>query len=258
MLGAAIIALVGIILWVIAGMLIYHRRQALHKTELMRRVETYSAEDVAGVSPGKLVEVKGTLRCENPLTSEMAEQECAYYHSRVIREYEETERDSDGDLRTERKSETVASNEQFAPFAVEDDSGAVGVRGEGAEVDAIEVMNRFENNTGGGGGITIGGVLVSLGGGERTIGYRYVESILRIDEPVYVLGVVQEDGHLGSPKEDDQESRFIISYRSEEQLEKKYKRDALIMTLIAVGMFLFGTAFVVVGVADITGAADLL
>ena len=86
------------------------------------------------------------MRCESPLKSEVSEQTCAYYHSRVIREYEDTDRDADGDLQTRRRSEVVASHEQFAPFVVEDESGTVGVRGEGAETDALEVLNRFERD----------------------------------------------------------------------------------------------------------------
>jgi hypothetical protein len=142
----------------------------------------------------------------------------------------------------------MASNERFAPFVVEDDSGAVGIRGEGAEVDALEVMNRFENDTGGEGSITLGGISVNLGGGARTIGYRYVESVLPVDAPVYVLGVAQEDGHIGAPAEEGGEKRFLISHRSEEQLEKKYRRAALLLGLLAVGLFLFGAIFVVAGV----------
>jgi hypothetical protein len=46
----------------------------------------------------------------------------------VVREHQETERDADGDLETRRRSEVVATNERFTPFAVEDGSGAVGVR----------------------------------------------------------------------------------------------------------------------------------
>ena len=38
----------------------------------------------------------------------------------------------------------VASNERLAPFAVEDGSGTVGVGGEGAEVDALKVVDRSE------------------------------------------------------------------------------------------------------------------
>jgi len=127
----------------------------------------------------------------------------------------------------------------------------VGIRGEGAEVDALEVMNRFENDTGGERSITLGGLTVNLGGGARTIGYRYVESVLPVDAPVYVLGVAKEVGHIGAPAEQDGEQRFLISHRSEEQLEKKYRRAALLLGLLAVGLFLFGAIFVVGVVAGI-------
>ena len=56
--------------------------------------------------------------------------------------------------------------ERFAPFFVEDPSGTVGVRGEGAEVDALEVANRFEESEDGGPGFKIGGVTVQTGEGE--------------------------------------------------------------------------------------------
>jgi E3 Ubiquitin ligase len=246
---AVIFSVVGIVTWIAAGVLLYFRRKSLGKIELMRSVQTSAASDVSATAPGTLVEVKGTLRCENPLKSEMAEQTCAYYLSQVMREYEVTDRDSDGDLRTRRRSEVVASNERFAPFIVEDESGVVGVRGEGAEVDALEVMNRFERDTGGAGSITLGGLTVNLGGGDRTIGYRYLEKILPLDSPVYVLGAAQEDGQVGAPSEEvEGAARFLISYRSEEQLEKKLKRDTLWQGSIAVGLFLFGLLFLAVGV----------
>ncbi len=251
MLGTLIFLVFGIVMWIAAGVLLYFRRRQLQKIELMQQVQTSNATDVSALDPGTPVEVKGTLRCESPLTSEMAEKECAYYISQVIREYQETERDASGDLETKRRSEVIASNEQFAPFVVEDDSGAVGVRGEDAEVDAYQVMNRFEHHRGGGTSISLGGFTVNLGGGDNTIGYRYKESILPVDEPVYVLGAVQNDGEIGAPEE--AEKRFLISYRSEEQLEKKFRRDALILTLIAAGLFLFGAIFVAVGLAAALG-----
>ena len=162
---AIIFLLFGVLAWVAVGVLLYFRRKTLGKTEAMRRVETSTATEATGMAPGTPVEVKGNLRCESPLESEMAGQTCAYYLSQVIREYQETHRDADGDLETRRRSEVMASNERFAPFAVEDGSGAIGVRGEGAEVDALEVMNRFERDTGGAGSVTLGWLTVNLGGG---------------------------------------------------------------------------------------------
>lgn len=256
MLGTIIFLAFGIVMWVAAGVLLYFRRRQLRKTDLMQQVETSEAASVPDLAPGTLAEIKGTLRCESTLTSEMAEKECAYYISKVIREYQETRRDADGDSKTTRRSEVIASNEQFAPFVVEDASGTVGVRGEGAEVDAYQVMDRFEKDTGGR-TISLGGFTVNLGGRERTIGYRYQESILLVDEPVYVLGAVQRDGEIGAPADADGEKRFLISYRSEEQLAKKIKRDALVLTLIAAGLFVFGAAFVAVGVAAALGYIGL-
>ncbi|MGH3090077.1 MAG: E3 ubiquitin ligase family protein [Rubrobacteraceae bacterium] len=241
----------GILAWVAVGVLIYFRSKQLGKTEVMRSTETSQASDAATAAPGTLVEVKGTLRCEDPLTSEMSERTCAYYLSQVIREYRETDRDSDGKTTTRRRSEVVASNEQFAPFAVEDDSGAIGVKAEDAEVDAMEVVNRFEKDDGSGrGSITLGGFTVNLGGGEQTIGYRHVEKILPVDAAVYVLGPVGHDDEIAASGDE----RFIISYRSEEQLEKKYKKDALTLALVAAGLFVFGLIFVGVGVAAAVGA----
>ena len=47
----------------------------------------------------------------------------------MIRGYRETDKDADGDLKARRRSEVVASEGRFAPFAVVVGSGAVGVRG---------------------------------------------------------------------------------------------------------------------------------
>lgn len=257
MLFALIFALFGVLMWVAAGVLLYYRRKQSRKAGLMGATQTSSAAEVPGIAPGTQVEVKGTLRCEEPLTSEMAKERCAYYVSRVIREYRETDRDADGDLKSRRRTEVVAESERFAPFAVEDPSGAVAVVGEGAEVDAREVTNRFEKDTGGGSGIEIGGVTIQLGQGERTIGYRYVESILPLDAPVYVLGTALGDGRIGAPAE-DAEGRFLISHRSEEELGKRYRRDALLLGLIAAGLFLFGAVFLAVGLGAGLFAAAVL
>jgi hypothetical protein len=87
MLFTLIFAVVGIVVWVAAEVLHYNRRKQLRKTDLMHRVETSQTAEVAGFSAGTPVEVKGFLRCEEPLESEMAGHECAYYLSQVIREF---------------------------------------------------------------------------------------------------------------------------------------------------------------------------
>ncbi len=247
MVAFLILLLFAVIFLVAGGVLLYFRNRTRQKSALMGQTETSPAADVSGLAPGTLVEVKGTLRCEVPLTSEMAQETCAYYSSQVIREYLERDYDDD-DTGSDRRSEVIAQNEQFAPFVVEDESGTVPVNAEGAEVDARQVVNRFDRDTGNEGTFSLGGMTVNLGGGERTIGYRYTESILPVDAPVYVLGTVQESGGLGAPSSGEAGHRFVVSHRSEEALGQSLGKTVLWLGVGGVGALVLGVVLLVVGI----------
>ncbi len=253
---AALIFLFFALAMLIAGVvLLYFRGRTRQKAALMKSVQTSDASEASALSPGTLVEVAGTLRCEEPLISEMSNRSCAYYSSHVTREYLDNRRDDDNDRPgSNRRSETLAENRQFAPFSVEDGTGSALVDAKEADIDAEQVVDRFERNTGGEGhSISFGGTTLSLAGGERTIGYRYTESILPVDAPVYVLGVVGDRGEISAPPKDRGDQRFVISYRSEEDLDRSLGRSSLWLGLIALGLFVLGAAFGAVGVAALTG-----
>jgi hypothetical protein len=243
-----ILLLFAVIFLVAGGVLLYFRNRTKQKSALMSQTETSNASDIGGIAPGTLVEVKGTLRCDEPLTSEMAEKTCAYYSSTVTREYLRDDYNDDNDVGSDRRTEIIAQNVQFAPFMVEDDSGFVGVHAEGAEVDARQVMNRFDRNTGNEGSFSLGGVSVNLGGGERTIGYRYTESILSVDESVYVLGAVQEGGTIGAPHSGEKGNRFVVSHRSEEAHTQSLGKTALWLGVGGAAALVIGVVLLVVGI----------
>jgi E3 Ubiquitin ligase len=247
MLAFLIFLLFAIVFLVAGGVLFYFRRKTQQKSALMEQTQTSDAANVLGLAPGTLIEVKGTLRCDSPLTSEMAGRSCAYYSARVTREYLERDYD-DEDHGSDRRSETLAHNEGFAPFFVEDATGRVAIRGEEAEVDAEQVVERFERPAGEGSSISFGGATLQLGGGERTIGYRYTESILPVDAPVYVLGVLQENGEIGAPPSGSKEKRFVVSYRSEEALSQNFGRNVLWLGLGAAGAFVLSIVFLLIGI----------
>ncbi len=163
-----ILLLFAIIFLVAGGVMLYFRSRSQQKTGLMTQTETSNASDVSSLAPGTLVEVKGTLRCEEPLTSEISGKTCAYYIATVSREYLERDHDDD-DVGSDRRTEILSQNHQFAPFSVEDATGSVPVNAEGAEVDAREVVNRFERNTGNEGpSISLGGATLNLGGASAS------------------------------------------------------------------------------------------
>jgi hypothetical protein len=248
MVAFLILLLFAVIFLVAGGVLLYFRNRTKQKSALMSQTETSRASDVSGLSPGTLVEVKGTLRCEEPLTSEMAEKTCAYYSSTITREYLRPDHDDDNDVGSDRRTEVMAQNVQFAPFTVEDDSGSVAVDAEDAEVDARQVMNRFDRNTGNEGTFSLGGVSINLSGGERTIGYRYTESILPVDESVYVLGTVQEGGGIGTARSGDEGHRFVVSHRSEEALGQSLGKTVLWLGVGGAASLVLGVVLLVVGI----------
>jgi hypothetical protein len=248
-----LILLLFTVIFLVAGIaLLYFRNKNKQKAALMGQTETSGASDVSALAPGTLVEVKGTLRCEEPLTSEMTGEKCAYYSSKVIREYLERDYDDD-DVGSDRRSEVVAQDEQFAPFTVEDSTGSVAVNAEGAEMDAKQVVNRFERNTGSEGpSISLGGATVHLGGGERTLGYRYTESILPVDAPAYVLGTVQEGGGIGAPA-GDEGHRFVVSHRSEEALGQSLGKTVLWLGVGGIASIVVGVILLIVGIFILIG-----
>jgi hypothetical protein len=253
MVAFLILLLFAIIFLVAGGVMLYFRSRSQQKAGLMTQTETSNASDVSSLAPGTLVEVKGTLRCEAPLTSEMAGQTCAYYSATVTREYLERDNDDD-DVGSDRRSEIISQNEQFAPFSVEDETGSVPVNAEGAEVDARQVVNRFERNTGNEGpSISLGGATLNIGGGERTIGYRYTESILPVDAPVYVLGTVQESGEIGAPPPGESGHRFVVSHRSEEALGQSLGKTVMWLGVGAIGAFVLGVVLLVIGIIVLMG-----
>jgi hypothetical protein len=248
MVAFLILLFFAILFLVAGGVLLYFRSRTKHKSALMSQTETSNASDVSGIAPGTLVEVKGMLRCDEPLTSEMAERTCAYYSSTVTREYLRSDYDDDdNDVGSDRRTEIIAQNVQFAPFMVEDDSGFVGVHAEGAEIDSRQVVNRFDRNVGNEGTFTLGGMTVNLGGRERTIGYRYTESILPIDAPVYVLGTVQDGGGIGAPASGEKGHRFVVSHRSEEALGQSLGKTVLWLGVGGIASLVLGVVLLVIG-----------
>src|SRR4051812_12445119 len=154
----------------------------------MAATQTSKASDVAKLAPGTIVEVKGNLRCQAPLKGEFSQETCAYFWAKTDREEVYYERDSQGRNERKTRTQTIHSNIRFAPCLVQDQSGAVALNVDGAEVEGEQVVNRREREQQG-----VTSVLVSLatgGGGGDLI---HTETILRLDIPIYVLGEVQPD-----------------------------------------------------------------
>ena len=217
--------------------LLWWRGRVGTEIALMTSLETSGAGNVTKLSPGMVVEVKGTLRVRGPLTAEFSGKPCAYFSAEIEREEVYYERDSQG--RDQRKTRTtnVYSNMKYGQCLVEDSSGRVGIDFEGATVEAVQTVNEPTAAPTSGSGI-IGGVLSALSNSNST--FTRKESILAPDIPIYVLGEVQQDGLIGKPAKGSKNKTFVISHKSEEERVKSLTSTT--RWLLAIAIILFAVA----------------
>lgn len=238
-----ILIMVGIVLYFVhrrhTGRLGHMKRLRTSTVKSLQETAQAVAQEIGAGSWGEYVEVKGKIQCDRPLSSELSQTPCVYYETKVVREYEETYTDSDGHRRTRRSSDTVSSNNQSIPFWIEDSTGRIEIEPEGADIDAIQTMNEFRPQGGGGSQVSFGNFSFSfdvhIGSGGRTLGYRFVERLLPLDRRAYVLARVSDhSGRLALVKPTESGQVFLISLKSEEQLTTSSQKTA---DLTFYGMF---------------------
>jgi DNA-directed RNA polymerase specialized sigma subunit len=123
-------AIVGIILLIISGILFWvqrNQKQKIFSIKSARKVtaaelnETASgvAAEIGGGSWRDYVKVWGKIQVEEPLLSEHTRQKCVHYQAKVLREYEETvtTRNSEGEVerKTERKAKPFPAISRPSP-----------------------------------------------------------------------------------------------------------------------------------------------
>jgi hypothetical protein len=249
-----ILIILGAILMIVGAVLIWTGRRTQRFVNLMRQAAPMTADQIPGAFPGMLIAISGVARSDRPLKSEHGQTPCLYYTSSIEREYETTEytaatKDKPAQRSTRRVTESVSSNSQFTDFALEDATGRVHVSPEDATFDARSTMNRFEPAASGGtGSISVGSFSINLGDGDRTLGYRYRESVIPVDEPVFVLGVVTETGEIAKPGRNRKDAALVVSHRSEEALREAWGNSARWQAYGAIGSFLVGSVLVIIAI----------
>lgn len=226
-----VLVVFAVIALAVAGGLFWWRRRVGRELGLMAATPTTKAAEVARLAPGAVTEVKGTLRCAGPLTSEFSKQPCAYFKAEIQREVVYYARDSQGKRERQTRTESVHSNIRFAPCIVEDDSGRVAINLEGAEVEGQQVVNRREAEPQSVAATVVS--VIALGGADSSP-LVHTETILPLDVPVYALGEVAPDHAIGKPAAGSKNRVFVVSTKSEEQRSKDLGSTMTWLLVIAI------------------------
>ncbi len=216
-------------------------------------------EDAAGVAQEmgsgsfrELVKVRGRIECPKPLTAELSHTPCVSYRYSVTREYEEVlwERDKEGRSvrRVHRKSEVVASNEARTTFWLDDGTGKILVHPERAKLDLVKSHSSFQPFHTGPSSFSVGSFVLNLGSAPGgTLGYRYEEECLPLDQEVTVVAEAGDGGGelgLRSPEAVDQP--FLVTRNLQEVIRRDRLSVAILkgmsvgLAVVAVFIFLLG------------------
>ena len=243
---------VGVILLVLAVVFFFIGRSQTGKLDAMNAADTYSAKLLRELhakiteSVGKDAfvqpsEVVGTIECDDPLVTPNGSVPCVAYTRSVTREYEErvTSTNSDGkrETRTERKSETLESQDRRVNFYVRDETGRTLIIPAEAELELEEVHNHFDERQ------------QPWSGATRNLGKRTTESALQLGTTVYVLGcAVDYQGQVAIAKgPSDRKQLFMVSRKSERELAGSAASWAGYMKYATAGSAIVGFILLVIG-----------
>jgi hypothetical protein len=186
--------------------------------------------------------VTGIIEAESPLLAPMSNTACVAYTYTKVREYEESvvETDAEGNRSTETRkgTEQLEAKDQRIRFYVRDSTGRVQVDPTEADIDLQETDQRYDDRD------------EPTRSGRRTLGFRETERALPIGTQVYILGCAVD--MFGEPTvarhPGDSKARFLISWRSEQELAERASSASSSMRNAAM---VFGVLGVVLLVASL-------
>jgi hypothetical protein len=233
-----------IILLIVAAALIgwaFHQR---YRRQMMAATPTIGAGDVESVADGDRevrVEVQGTCTAgpSGLLQAPLSGTPCVWHRVQITRNYTKWETDKDGNRKQVSGSNVVYDAKTDTPFWIKDVSGQVLLHPEDQRPDgAVRVLDQREGGRGPLGERSLAFGAHKLGTGPGTTrGHTFEEWVLRADQTLYVLGAVRKAEGIAIRKPHD--SPFIISTRTEAQLETSMRRNMIIGfgmgALIAIG-----------------------
>lgn len=120
----------------------------------------------------------------------------------------------------------MSQNARMVPSWIQDQTGRIKVDPAGASIEGVQVIDQFqpEDLRRPQQALSLGSFAFqldtrSITDNRRTLGYRFREVILPLEQNIYILGSANEaSGELTIQKPREKGQKFIISVKSEEEL----------------------------------------
>ena len=232
------VLIIGLVLLVISVVFFFEWQKTIKKVQALKDTETSSVDQLSQMSQSiakelgtvgafkEQVEVKGIIHSSNPIIAQLSQRPCVYAKMQVVEKYEETYYQTDDEGNRQKKtrpgSTILANNTLQINFQLDDDTGKIRINPNDAEIEAVEVVNRYELAQNQKSSLSFGGFNLDISshnsGDKRILGYQYNEWILPVESQIYVLGEISDsDGHLVIHQPLDKNNRFLITHKSKEE-----------------------------------------
>ncbi|MFA6099223.1 MAG: GIDE domain-containing protein [Patescibacteria group bacterium] len=183
------------------------------------------------------VEIEGNVACSSPLQTPYSRQNCVAYEYSV--EQEERRANSRGVPTTHWRN--ISSDKQAVPFIVQDASGSIMVNPDRASLDLQDFGTHLVRQ----GEATDNPIFKTVLSMLTSTNTRVREKALMVGSHAYVFGsVVPSAAGLQIEKG---AGDFVISYKTEAQIERAKARSAMLMTVIGIIAMIAGIALVIYG-----------
>ena len=220
----------GVLLLIVAAFCVTAALRGEDRLLAIMDTPTSSALDILAIhrnngAYGQACEVTGVIECDASLSAPLSGQACvAYSHMLTWEEWGKPglldRRSGTSDL-VYRTGGTEFDDRRAPTFWVRDASGRVLVDPLNAELDLQEIDSGYE--------------VVTSGYGDSERRTRREEKGLPLGQPVYVLGYLGE--RQGQPviqrHTSDSSKKFLISYRSEQELTRANRLRAAVFYFVA-------------------------
>ena len=200
------------------------------------------------------VKLYGDAYAEKALKAEYSDKECVYYSVKVERAYEELVTKTDSNNKTTknwvRKNETVLDKSYYSDgFGIRDGEETIGISHHNLDIDTVESYSHFEASEQiKGSQFSIAGISFNTGPSIRTIGFKYLETIVPLGKRLFVVGHANDqDGKLMISKPAETDKPFMVSMLSESEIlnglntaSKNKKIGGMVVLILGIGLLIFG------------------
>lgn len=223
----------GIIVFVVGGLMVFMGKRQKSTQQEMSKTSVIPVKDIQEGAP---VEVYGKVIAEQPLLTPFTKRECVYYEYTLERENQT--RTTQGN--TSRTWDQIASDNQRTHFWIQDASGKIEVNPDRADMDPQDLGEQYVQQAQLQGNSLFANVLNMIGSGVNS---RARERALLTNANAYVYGQVVK-GANGLVIEKGN-GKFVISHRTESEIEKRKGRSAMMWTVIGIIALIVGIVLAV-------------